>query len=213
MTDIADPLAIAADETRPRMVPTLAIGLFGGLVLGSLARAWMRLIAEDPEFTWNGTIFIVAGFTIFGLTQSVAVVVRQRARRRWTVTVGRLVGTIGLLPLFVGAGALMLPTVVAGGLGRARVEWHKVARWISLVVAAAPVALVGNDLVGSFGWSLHTAAGFVAMLAIYSTIVWATRFTFAAQNDGWRLPRWVAITMFVVLGLVLVQLSVGFIFS
>lgn len=52
-----------------------------------------------------------------------------------------------------------------------------------------PVLFVGNDLVGSFGWSLHSFAGFVLMLAIYTTIIWATRFTFSAQFDGWKLSR------------------------
>ena len=27
------------------------------------------------------------------------------------------------------------------------------------------------------------------MLAIYTTIIWATRFTFSAQFDGWKLSR------------------------
>ena len=211
MTDLAEPLTTGFQSTRMRVVPTLATGLFGGLLLGILARAWMRLIAEDPEFTWNGTVFIVAGFTIFGLTQSVAALVRSRATRRWTLTLARVLGTIGLLPLFVGAGALMLPTVVGGGLAVARVGWHRVLRGICLLIAAVPVVLVGQQLVGSFGWSLHAVAGFVAMLAIYSTIVWATRFTFTAQGDGWRLPRWATIALFVVLGLLVVQFSVGFI--
>jgi hypothetical protein len=184
MTDLATPLTIELQDTRRRVVPTLACGLFGGLLLGILARAWMRLIAEDPEFTWSGTIFIVAGFTIFGLTQSVTALVRSRATRRWTPTLARVLGTIGMLPLFVAAGGLMLPTVVGGGLAVARVGWHRVVRGICLLVAAVPVVFVGRQLVDSFGWSLHAVAGFVSMLAIYSTIVWATRFTFAAQNGN-----------------------------
>ena len=31
--------------------------------------------------------------------------------------------------------------------------------------------------------------GFLLMIAIYAGIVWATRFTFAAQGDGWRMSR------------------------
>jgi hypothetical protein len=38
-----------------RCVVALAIGLFGGFALGVVSRAWMRLISEDPDFTWNGT--------------------------------------------------------------------------------------------------------------------------------------------------------------
>lgn len=43
------------------------VGTLGALALGIIARLWMRLIAPEPDFTWSGTIFIVAGFTVFGL--------------------------------------------------------------------------------------------------------------------------------------------------
>ncbi len=195
--------------TRPRVVSTLAIGLFGGAALGVAARAWMRLISDDPEFTWGGTIFIVIAFTIFGFTQSIVAVARRRTRRRWTLTLARVIGTVGLMPLFVGAGVVMVPTVVGGGLAFARVEWHRVARGICLVLAAAPVLFVGGGLVSSFGWSLHALAGFVAMLAVYGTVVLATRFTFAAQPGGRQRPRWLVIAFFVILGLLLLQFSVG----
>ena len=187
MTDLADKLNIPTQDAlrnTARPILMLAAGLFGGLTLGIIARAWMRLISDDPQFTWGGTIFIVGGFTVFGLTQSLAAVARRRPRRRWALTIVRVVGTIGMLPLFVAAGSLMMPTVVAGGLAKARVEWNTIVRWICLAVAVVPVVIVGNQLVGSFGWSLHAAAGFVGMIAIYSTIVSATRFTFTAQADG-----------------------------
>jgi hypothetical protein len=214
MTDLANRLNLsvqAAPDKPARPILMLAAGLFGGLTLGILARAWMRLISEDPEFTWNGTIFIVGGFTMFGFTQSVVAVARRRAQRRWALTMVRVVGTIGLMPLFIGAGAIMLPTVVAGGLARARVEWSHVVRWICLSLAAVPVLIVGRGFVDSFGWSLHAFVGFLTMVALYATIVSATRFTFTAQADGWRIKRWVPITMYVILGLLLLQFTVGFI--
>lgn len=212
MTDLATTPTTAHEGARRRALPTLAAGLIGGCLLGIIARAWMRLISEDPEFTWNGTLFIVGGFTIFGLTQSIAAVARCRARRRWKLTLVRVLGVVGTLPLFIGAGAIMLPTVVGGGLASARAEWRKATRAVCFVVAAAPVLLVGKDLVGSFGWSLHTVAGFVVLLAVYGTIIRITRFTFAAQTDGWRFPRWATITCAALLGLLFVQLTAGFIF-
>lgn len=160
----------------------MAAGLFGGFALGTIARAWMRLISEEPEFTWGGTIFIVLAFTIYGLTQSIAFVARRKTKRRWTLGIARAIGAIGFLPLFVGAGAIMLPTVVGGGLALHRVRWHWVPRLICLIVAAGPVGLVGSQLVGSFGWSLRTLAGFVAMLAIYGTVIAATRSTIAGRS-------------------------------
>ena len=191
-TDLARPNTFEVPDIRPRAMWTLAIGLVGGLSLGILARAWMRLIAEEPDFTWGGTIFIVLGFTIFGFTQSIVAIAARRRGRGWTLTIARLIGTVGLMPLFVGAGALMLPTVVGGGFASARREWRPVTRGIWAVAASAPVLFVGHDLVGSFGWSLHAVAGFLAMLAVYATIVGAARFTFAARPDGWRLPRTVS---------------------
>ena len=190
MIDPAIPTSTRHRVARPAAMPALAIGLFGGFALGVVARSWMRLISEDPHFTWNGTIFIVVGFTLFGLTQSIVAVVRRRTTQWWKLTGVRTLGAVGMVPLFVAAGALMFPTVVGCGLASARSEWPKVVRGLCLVVAVGPVLFVGSDLIGSFGWSLRTLAGFVMMLAVYATIIWATRFTFATQDaDSPAPPR------------------------
>jgi hypothetical protein len=210
MTDLAAPLTVAQTEHRPtRKLLTLAAGLFGGFALGVIARAWMRLIAEDPEFTWNGTIFILLAFTIFGVTQSVAAVVRRRARRRWTLTVARVLGAVGFMPLFIGAGAIMMPTVVGGGFALWRTDWHRALRVICFVAAAGPAVLVASQLVGSFGYSLHAFIGFVAMLMIYGAIIAATRFTIAAPADGRKLGRRYKVVLLVIAGLVLTYAMVG----
>ena len=93
MTDIAV-TSPAQHQARLRVAPTLACGLFGGFALGAAARAWMRLISDTPEFTWSGTIFIVAGFTVFGLVQSTVAIGRRRIERRWVLTCVRAVGFI-----------------------------------------------------------------------------------------------------------------------
>ena len=201
MIDPATLTSTGHRATRPPAMPALAIGLLGGFALGVVARAWMRLISEDPEFTWNGTIFIVAGFTLFGLTQSIVAVARRRTTRWWKLTGVRTIGAVGMLPLFVAAGAVMFPTVAGCGLASARSEWPKVVRGLCLVVAAGPVLFVGTDLIGSFGWSLHTLAGFVMMLAVYATIIWATRFTFAAQHADSPVPRRAKMTISLVAAL------------
>lgn len=180
------------------VLPTVALGVVGGCALGVIARAWMRLIAEDPEFTWSGTVFIVASFTIFGFAQSIVAVARRPVGRRSKLTIVRTFGALAMLPLFVAAGAVMLPTVIGCGLAVARTEWHTMTRCLCLLVAAGPVLFVGNDLVGSFGWSLHSLAGFVLMLAIYTTIIWATRFTFSARFDRWKLSRRAKVTSLLV---------------
>ena len=209
-TDLAAPATVGVHGRRAPTVQILATGLLGGLGLGSLARAWMRLISKDPEFTWGGTLFIVLGFAAFGLTQSLVAAARRSDLRRPALTVLRMIGVAGMLPLFVGAGALMFPTVVGGGLAVARRDWHRVVRGICLILAAGPVILVGNGLVDSFGWSARTIVGFATMLAVYTAIILATEFTFAPQTDGWRLSRWATIVfLLLVLLLVLFPLYIG----
>ena len=209
MTDLAVATNLGARRAQSRTLPILALGLFGGPALGAIARAWMRLIAEDPDFTWSGTIFIVLAFTIFGITQAVAAVTRRRARRRWTLTIARVLGGIGFLPLFVGAGAIMMPTVVGGGLAFNRTEWRRAVRALCILAAAGPVVLVASQLVGSFGWSLRALAGFVVMLAIYGTIIVATRYSIAALDDGWRVKRRVKVGMLIAFSLVVGYFIVG----
>jgi hypothetical protein len=189
MTDLVYAPPITIRQAKLPALPTLAFGALGGCALGIIARAWMRLISEEPDFTWSGTIFIVAGFTIFGFAQSIAAVVRSRDVRLPVSAIVRTFGTISMLPLFAGAGALMLPTAVGGGLAMARVNWPPIARCLCLVLAGAPVVYVGNDLADAFGWSLRWLAGVLLMLGVYGAIVWATRFTLAARLDGWRLRR------------------------
>jgi len=185
------------------------VGPLAGAALGVAARAWMRLISDDPEFSWSGTIFIIGGFTLFGIGQSIATATRRRARRRWTLTIARVVGAITMMPLFVAAGSVMLPTVLGGGLALTRTNWNRIVRWICLAVALLPVLFVTKDLIDSFGWSLHALAGVIGMLAIYGTIITAAKATFAPQLDGWRLRRWIRNTILVVLSLPVLMLVAG----
>ncbi len=201
MIDATSPTSSGHRAARPLGMPALAVGLLGGFALGVIARAWMRLISEDPRFTWNGTIPIVAGFTFFGLTQSIVAVARRRTTRWWKLTGARAIGAVGMIPLFLANGALMFPTVIGCGLASARPEWPKVGRRLCLVVAALPVLFVGTDLLGSFGWSLHTLAGFVMMLAVYATVIWATRFTLTAQHADSPAPRRARMTITLVAAL------------
>ena len=66
MTDLAQAQPLTPTRTALPVMSTLAIGVLGGAALGIVARAWMRLISEDPEFSWSGTLFIVIGFTCSG---------------------------------------------------------------------------------------------------------------------------------------------------
>jgi hypothetical protein len=170
-------------SSRFRVARFLGVGLVAGFVGGVVARAWMRVVAKNPEFTWSGTLAITIGFMVFGVTQSGALAARQIATKPSTISVTRVVGAIGMLPLFFAAGAQMLPTVIGGGLALARTEWPRRAR-IVMMIAFVPVVFVTRGFVHDFGWSLRSAAGVTGLLAIYGSIIWATRSTLRANPAG-----------------------------
>ena len=184
-----------------RRLPGLAVVALGGLAglaWGVVARLWMRFVSTDHEFTWGGTLFIIFGFGIFGLAQGVALAGRRAAWRRPALTVARVVGGIGMVPIFGGAGALMIPTVLGGGLARARTDWSRWVRVVLVAVACLPPAFVfGSGLVED-GWSVRLVVGSLLLLPLYGVIIRATGPTLAPQLDGWRLPRLVRVGLAVV---------------
>lgn len=162
----------------------MLVGTLGALALGITARLWMRLIAPEPNFTWSGTIFIVAGFTVFGLAQSVAALARRRRWHRWPMRLARVSGVVGMLPLFMAAGGLMMPTVVGGGLAAWRTDWHPAVRSAVALLAISDVVLVSRGIASDFGLSARTCSGIAAMVLVYAVIVWATRATLAPAVRG-----------------------------
>jgi hypothetical protein len=114
-------------------------GLLGGLGLGILwggtARAFMRLLADDPEFSWSGTLFILGIGAVAGAAVGLVHGARVRGRSRWW----RLAALPALL-VFFGQGALLLPSSV----GMAVVlRGGTLARPVgAALVAVSPVALV-----------------------------------------------------------------------
>ncbi|HSP27099.1 MAG TPA: hypothetical protein VLN74_01030, partial [Ilumatobacteraceae bacterium] len=164
------------------------IGPFAGAALGVVARWWMRLISDDPEFTWSGTIFIVLAFTVMGAAHGLAWAVRRAgAGRRWT-TVARVVAAVLTLPIFTGAGSIMLPTVFGASVARSRTDWPKAVRVLVLVLAIPVPIVIGADLVGN-GVTLRSVLGAVLMVATYIVIVRSMHAIVAPIDDGWRLRR------------------------
>ena len=167
----------------------LPIGLVLGLILGVLARLWMRLISDNPEFSWAGTIFIVTAFGLFGTAQGLSWAARRSGwPRRW-VTVARVGAAVLTLPLFTGSGSIMLPTVLTASLASWRTDWPRWTRVLAGLLALPVTALVVNGIADEFGWGVHALAGIVAFLAIYAVVVVALRPTVAPLPDGWRLLR------------------------
>jgi len=144
----------------------LALGAFTGVA----ARAWMRLISNDPEFSWSGTVFVVATFAVAGLVQGLALAVRGRHWSWWWQWPVRLLAGFGAVLLGAGAGIVMLPTIVTGSLATARTDWSRPARSVVGAVAAtnavAMLWLLGDGLPI---WRL--AAGWFSMLALYYVVI------------------------------------------
>lgn len=158
------------------------------LLLAVVARGWMRLLSTEPEFSWSGTIIILVAFIFSGLGHAVAAISR-RGRRRWS-TPGRVVGALLVLPLFGGAGAIMLPTVVAGSLAVWRRDWPLPLRLPIAALALPAPAFVTVDAFDG-GPGLPELVGLVLFAVTYAVVIWAMWPIAAPIDDGWRLDRWV----------------------
>lgn len=166
---------------------TIAAGTLGGFTLGVAARAWMRLISTDPEFTWNGTMFIVLGFTVWGTGQGVATATRARTDRRWKLATARTFGAVTTLPLFMAAGGIMAPTVIGGSLAVHRTDWRAWVRVLLGLFGLLPVVMVGVQLHDDFGVGWRWLAGVTGLLVIYALVVTAERATMQRTRNGGRV--------------------------
>jgi len=117
---------------------TAAAGLAAGTIIGALARLWMRLIAVGPtEFTWSGTIAIVAVFAMAGLMLGFFIGVQGRGWTGRAMTTARLVGIAAIAPVSLAQGATMAPTMVLGGLALGRRDWRL---WVRITLGAGSCA-------------------------------------------------------------------------
>jgi hypothetical protein len=94
------PISLTGGVARRRRLPAAVVcaaGVVGGVALGWVARAFMRLFSEDPEFSWSGTLFIVGVFTVFAGVQAAVVTVRRATTKRVVTAPARLLGGISVL--------------------------------------------------------------------------------------------------------------------
>lgn len=108
-------------------------GLLLGAGWGVLARVWMRLISDDPEFSWAGTLSILGVAAWLGLCVGLVHAARLRNGSAWW----RLAALPSLL-LFASPGMLFLPAYVVGGWawGSRAPTW---LRGLVLVVVLGPL--------------------------------------------------------------------------
>ena len=120
------------------MVRGLAVGAVAGCGWGVVARLFMRLLSDDPQFSWAGTLGIIGMATVAGACVGLVRAARTSGRSRWW----RLAALPAVL-LFAGPGSLLLPTTA----GMAMVlRGRPVVRALGVVVAMVPlVVLAGNE--------------------------------------------------------------------
>lgn len=147
----------AIDGTAPRLRSRLleGVGVWGwalvrGLLLGATVgvgyRAWMRLIAPDPQFTWDGTIFILMLGVVAGVGASLTRTARVRLERGWSRGVARTLGTIAVLGLGMGQGMIALPVWLLAGLAWGRTNASPWLRMAMLVLAGVATWLMFDSV-------------------------------------------------------------------
>ncbi len=155
-----------------------------GVLLGAIARFWMRWISVDPEFSWGGTLAIVSGFAVFALAQASAAVVRIRSSDRTKTTVLRVMAGVLSGGLFGAAGAVMLPTVVFGSVAAWRTGLRPSVRALLCLLAVPSIVFVALGIVDDRGWSLETMIQLLVFVAMYAAIVAGTWPTAAPFDDA-----------------------------
>jgi len=145
--------------------------VFGGLLLGIVARLWMRWISTDPEFTWGGTIGIVIAFTVFTTTQTAIFVLRKRVRSSRFGSVIRGVGIFFTLPLFTAAGAIMFPTVALTSIALWQKQMDRKVRIALYAIGSIIPILQIKGFITNFGWTIATLGRVLLFIAIYVIVV------------------------------------------
>ena len=194
---------------RPISWLFVPVGAAAGLTLGVVARVWMRWISTDPEFSWAGTIAIVASFAVFGAAQSAAAVARIRAIRAGGIAVFRVLAVVLSVGLFGAAGAVMLPTVLFGSLAAWRSDHRKSVRLVFSGLALPGVIFVLAEIGRDHGWGPKAIGQILLFLCIYAVIIAATWPSAAPRPDGWRPSRRLVLISGCVL-VVLIGLAVYF---
>ena len=170
-------------RTNLSRVKVIAGYFLTGLAIGVIARFWMRWISTDPEFSWSGTIFIVGAFALFFTTQSLVSIFSNSATSQLNSRLIRIGGLILTLPLFMGAGAMMFPSVVLasfvlwGGLLKRR------GQLIFLNLSLIIPLIISKDIITDFGWSFATLGRILLFFLIYTVIVLATRPTTSPNRN------------------------------
>ena len=149
----------------------ILVGIFSGLVLGVLARLWMRWISTDREFSWNGTIFIVSSFTIAIAIQPIVSLLRRRFNGKKAKTLLRIGGAIFSLPIFVEMGAIMFPTVALAGIALWSTKLSKRFRGILFALSLIGPFFISRNIISDSGWTIATLGRILLFILIYNAVI------------------------------------------
>lgn len=139
----------------------------------------MRFISTDPEFTWSGTGFILGAAFLAGLGLGTAYALKRRGRRGWW----RLLG-LPMILLGGGAGAIMLPGVILGGLAFGRRNWPKPVRIALWTVAiGGTLALIGLTSEDGFG-PIKTLVALGSFAILHTIEMAAASIVFGSARSG-----------------------------
>ena len=163
------------------MTPLLVNRLLFGLALGVISRVWMRLIANEPEFSWRGTAIVVGVFVVSGLGTGISLMMSAGGRTRDVI--GRGVGLLMLLPSFFSAGAQIMPGVIVGSLSLHRNTWKPWIRILfALLALVQPVGIVVEELLAEV--SFWRVLGLLMFMATYVALVFMTAPIFRRRSAG-----------------------------
>jgi hypothetical protein len=154
------------------MLRAAARGALLGIGWGVLARVFMRLLAQAPEFSWAGTLIILGLSTMLWTGVALVEQARVTGRSRWW----RLAPLPGIV-LFLGPGMVLVPGAVGVALWRALRS--KVLGWLFLVAGMGVVlfallsdgALFEVSSAGTGAWlgvALLVVATFALGLAVHA---------------------------------------------
>jgi len=154
----------------------ILVGGFAGLTWGIAMRLWMRFISTDPEFSWSGTGFIIGAALIVGLSLGAASAARRRTRGGWW----RLLG-LPVIFLGAGAGVIMLPGTLLGGLAFGRRHWPRPVRLVLGILALGGTAVLvfaSSDFVGP----IKTTVALAAFIVLHTIEMAALGIVFATPR-------------------------------
>jgi hypothetical protein len=153
-----------------------------GVACGVLARVAMALLTRRSEPPVSGTVGILLVFTVAGLAIGIVGSAREAGRTPWT----RLVGLLGL-GVFGGAGALLFPSTLVGGvaLGRFRSTRSRRLAAALVVVWVGGVCLAAGSDDDPFGVQLGSAR-FISATMLMAVVGVAMAYGASQLMRPWR---------------------------